>query len=316
MSFDLKPYLALFPEICRKKFGRSYDFAGMERQFSHLRDEKRWLTATHIVKLFDKERTPFRLYWPPPKEKELDELLKRQRVHLAPPHDERELVQRLLKVFQNIGIASLVLRFCYPERFGVFSTPVVNLLLVHQGKTVELYLSYCDELEAWRAHFRLETVAATEMALWAFHESGTGQKEFAADVWIQRRRVAQVLRPFLKNYGALQLAEILVEEDANLAAIIAGREYERLLRAAARQFELNLSEDRGWAKQVLKDLEGRQVISWAQREELDGIWSVRNAAVHAAGDVKAEQVENMIRLLRSHCAAWDKPQRVKKSAKA
>ncbi len=312
MQFDLKTHLVRFPEVCRQKFGRAYNFAALEKQFSHFRDPKRWLNATQIMKLFDDELTPFKRYWPAPKERDLDDLLKSQRVYVAPPGDEHELVQRLLRVFHNIGVASLVLRFCYPERFGVFSTPVLNLLLIHQGRTVELYLTYCDELEAWRQHFKLPTVAATEMALWAYHEGGTDQKEFAADVWIQRRRVAQVLRPFLKSYGALQLAEILLEEDANLAAIIAGREYERLLRAAARQFDVTVADDRGWAKQVLNDLERRQVITWAQHEELDDVWRVRNDAVHAVGEVTPEEVDRMIRLLRAHCGGWDKPQRGKK----
>jgi len=55
------------------------------------------------------------------------------------------------------------------------------------------------------------------------------------DIWIQRRRAAQVIRPFLRRYGRLQLAHILLEEDPAIAGKIAAEEYERLLNIASRR---------------------------------------------------------------------------------
>ena len=78
----------------------------------------------------------------------------------------------------------------------------MNLLQVHRPRTVDLYMAYCDELRAWKERFRLESVADTETALWTYHELVAGEAhageistshaEFYADIWIQRRRVAQV----------------------------------------------------------------------------------------------------------------------------
>jgi len=85
----------------------------------------------------------------------------------------------------------------HPDRFGVFSTPVVNLLYVNCAKTVDLYTALCDELSRWKDHFDIASVAQTEMALWAFNQLTSpplhgadvenARREFESDVWIQRR---------------------------------------------------------------------------------------------------------------------------------
>ena len=201
-------------------------------------------------------------------------------------------MRRALNVLHSIGIVSLTLRFVHPDRYGVFSTPIMNLLQVHRPRTIDLYLAYCEELRAWKEHFRMESVADTETALWTYHELVAGEThageistshaEFDADVWIQRRRVAQVLRPFLRNYGPLELARILVEEEPKLAGKIAGEEYERLLRGAARELcgGMNLNV-RGAIDILFNRLADDDYISLEDKAQLDKAWRIRNAAVHA-----------------------------------
>ena len=75
--------------------------------------------------------------------------------------DGRELVERLLHVFHSLGVASLVLRMVHPDRFGIFSTPIVHLLQIHRAKTVDLYMALCAELRAGQEHFDLPSVAQT-----------------------------------------------------------------------------------------------------------------------------------------------------------
>src|SRR2546426_10270069 len=83
--------------------------------------------------------------WPKPHEKELNKALSRQPLRLAPiTGDGRELVERLLSVFHNLGQVSLILRFVHAETFGIFSTPIVNLLQIHRPRTVDLYLDFCN----------------------------------------------------------------------------------------------------------------------------------------------------------------------------
>lgn len=315
MSFLLQDYLARFPEICRKKFGRTYSFRALEKDYEQLRTGKRWLVARDVLKIFDPARTPFARYWQKPNEKELDQALKSQHLSLAPlPTDSREVVERLLGVIHNTGITSLVLRFVHPERFGIFSTPVVNLLQLHRPTTVELYLAFCEELREWQEHFHLATVAETEMALWAYHELVRGPEltseaeqarhEFDADVWIQRRRIAQALRPFLEKYGALELARILLEEHPKLAGKIAGEEYERLLRRAARQCGVRLGV-KGSVEILFDRLEHDGRISLEEKTLLRRTWETRNAAVHAEAGLTPEEVEVMIDTIERICLSWD-----------
>ena len=175
MTFDLGAYLGRFDEVCRRKFRRTTNSAGCKKILPICAGKTSgWRPAisSHIRKLFHRENTPFEGYWPHPDFEGLDVALRKRRVRLAPlPDDPRDLIQTLLSIFHNIGTASLVLRFTYPERFGIFSTPVINLLQVQRPRSVELYLAYCRELQEWRNHFRLQSVAETEMALWT---SSTG----------------------------------------------------------------------------------------------------------------------------------------------
>ena len=318
-AFELKFYFDQFPDVCRRKFGRAYAFRALEKKFEPLCTGNRWLAAKDVLNIFDPTATPFGRYWPRPNERELDHELKKARLVLGPvPNDPRELVRRAMDVLHSTGIVSLVLRFVHPDRFGVFSTPIMNLLQVHRPRTLDLYIAYCDELRAWKDRFHLESVADTESALWTYHELVAGEAQangtssahaaFDADIWIQRRRVAQVLRPFLRNYGPLELARILVEEEPKLAGKIAGEEYERLLRVAARELCGGMNLNVRGASEILFDrLAEDGYISLEDKAQLDKAWRIRNAAVHAGRPPDPEQVDNMIDTIERICRPWEEP---------
>jgi len=166
-GFDLKSYLARFAEVCRKKFGRAYSFATIEKEFEPLRTGGRTLKARDVLKLFDANHTPFARYWPKPDEKELARALREAPLYLAPiPGDGCALVARLLTLLHSVGVVSIILRFVHPVDFGIFSTPIANLLQIHRPNTLDLYLAFCRELRVWQEHFGMGSAAETEMALW------------------------------------------------------------------------------------------------------------------------------------------------------
>lgn len=311
MSLDLKSYLERFAEVCQSKFGQIYDFGRLEKTFAYLRSEHQWLAAKHVENVFDPRNTPFARYWPRPNLKELDQILRQQRVRMSPlPADPRSLIQTLLAVFHNVGTASLMLRFTYPELFGVFSTPVINLLQIQRPRSVDLYLAYCDELRVWQEHFRLRSVAETETALWTYQQLASDERlsgnGFEQDVWIQRRRLAQVLRPFLKSYGALELARILAEESPKLAGMIAGQEYERLLREAARRFYPSFdTQHNRWADALIDLMVQKGHVALEQKPMLNWIWRQRNKAMHPGEELDAIEVERMIDSVQSICSRWE-----------
>lgn len=315
-AFDLKSYLDRFPEICQQKFKRKYSFSTIEKRFASLRDGKRWLAARDVAALFDPAQTPFARYWQLPNEKELDATLSRRRLLLGPSLGDRPLVETLLDVLHNLGHVSLVLRFAHPLRFGIFSTPVVNLLQIQRAGTVDLYLAFCEELREWQQRFRMASVAETETALWTFHEiskesevsseAEAARAAFDADVWIQRRRIGKSLRPFLERYGPLELARLLAEEHPKLAGKIAGEEYERLLHLTARRRYPGMRLGVKGAIDVFFDkLEEDRLISPGERTLLDRTWKTRNRAVHPFDVVGLEEVENMIDTIERICRPWE-----------
>src|SRR5919204_3829454 len=114
MGLDLKSYLGKFPEVCKRKFGRTYNFSALEKRFAPLREGKRWLVAKDVSHIFHPDSTPFGKYWPQPNEKALDNALSANRLLVGPmPLDRLKLLTDLLKVFHNVGVVSLILRFVH-----------------------------------------------------------------------------------------------------------------------------------------------------------------------------------------------------------
>jgi len=314
-GLNLRHYFELFPKVCTAKFGRTFDFARLEKRLEEIRTGKRWLVAKDIGEIFNPKNTPLARYWPAPAEKELNTALKK-RLFLAPmPDNSREVVGTLLAIFHNMGSISIILRFVHPQRFGIFSSPVMNLLQIHRPTAIDAYLALCDELQEWQRHFGMNSVADTEMALWTYDqisrsetdskESRKARQEFESDFWIQRRRAAQVIRPFLRNYGPLELARILLEEDPNLAGKIAAEEYERLLRCASRKYYGRpLHQTKGMVELLLESLVKDGHVSHSDGPELRRIWEVRNKAVHPDARPSTEEVEVMIDRIESICSKW------------
>ncbi|MGH9468921.1 MAG: hypothetical protein ACRD1N_01100 [Terriglobia bacterium] len=314
-DFDLRSYCERFDEVSRARFGKSYDLRALQSKFAYLRQPVNWLSVGHVMKLFECEATPYTRYWPRPDARAIDRELKSERVRLAPfAPPGREMIHRLLCVLHNLGAVSLILRLTYPECFAVFSVPVASLLQVQRPGATELYLEFCAELAEWQKRFRIPTVAETEMGLWAFHHlsvthNGAGEgagKAFDADIWIQRRRLRQALRPFLDKYGPLELARLLAEVNPKIAGKIAGEEHERLLRSAARQFYPGLREGhKGWADALLGLLAQDGHISLEEKTILRKVWAARNQAVHPEGALSSAEVENMIDAIERIDARWD-----------
>lgn len=251
--------------------------------------------------------------------KTLEETLREKRIYLGlTGTDPKVLVQSLLSLFHNIGTASLLLRFVHPQQFGIFSTPVINLLLVTRPATIDLYLAYCDELVRWRDHFKMASAAQTETALWAFAEytkladgdagATSAIRAFDNDMWIQRERVAQVIRPFFRRYGLLHLARVLLDEDCVLSGKIAAEEYERLLNCASLHLRKRpLTFQKGAAPVLVQELADKGSIRVEDKIDLDCVWKTRNKVVHPLGSrPEREEVEVMIDYIERIASPWER----------
>ncbi len=317
MALDLRSYLDRFGAVCRTKFGREYDLDKLEKRLAIHRDGKHFLTAKDVLRLFDEDATPFAKYWPKPHAKVVEAVLAKERLKLSPlSANPAELVQRLLGLFHNLGVVSLILQFVHPDHFAIFNTPVIHLVQVMRPALLDMYIAYCAELCTWADHFHMPSVASTNTALWTYAEiakqgaddpqAAEARREFEEDIWVQRRRAAQVIRPFLRRYGRLQLAHILLEEDPTIAGKIAAEEYERLLNIASRRlYGKPLRREKGAASQLLADLAARGIMDLAAVAELQLVWELRNRVVHPDNQaVTPEAVERMVGTVERVCKVW------------
>ena len=316
MGLDLPRYLGEFKSVCQTKFDRTYDFGELEKKCLPLREGKRWLVAKDVLLLFDPNETPLARYWGKPDETQLHQALSKRRFSLGPVVKADDVVRSLLSIFHNIGQVSIILRFVHPDKFAIFGTPLINLLQVYGANAIQLYASYCQELQKWQEHFKLKTVAETEMALWTFDQMVKRadspskamqlRKQFDEDLWIQRRRAALVLRPFLKNNGPLELAKIIVEEHPKLAGKLGAEEYERLLRVASKKFyrrEFPLKS--GAAEHLLDQMAKDGYVSVPDKIDLCRVWELRNRVVHPDNSPNETEIEWMLELIERVCLKWD-----------
>jgi len=66
-TFPLRDYdhIAKYDEVCRKRFGRTYDLESIVQQFGELREPDCPLTARHVFALFNPHPEDFAVYSPP-----------------------------------------------------------------------------------------------------------------------------------------------------------------------------------------------------------------------------------------------------------
>ena len=209
---------ASYDELCRKRFGRVYDLESTVRRFSALRSPGRPLTASDVVELFDPDRTHFGHFWRPPQ----DLALNSRGISLARPEQpnkqwREDVVAALFKFLGCVDPVSVVLRCIHPEDFAVYSPPILNLLQLPAEPPVEHYLTYCDELRTWGAHFGTDGVAKTDQALWVFYETAYGpacvkdagilRRAFENNRWVRERQARIRFRALRHDANACREGE-------------------------------------------------------------------------------------------------------------
>ena len=137
-------------------------------------------------------------------------------------------------------------------------------------------------------------------------EVASARRQFDDDMWVQRERAAQVIRPFFRRYGRLQLAQLLLDEDRIIAGKIAAEEYERLLGIVCSGYlGRPLSFKKGAAEVAIEELEAKGIVRPEDKVELERVWEIRNKVVHPMGKrAEREEVEVMIDIIERICVPW------------
>ena len=310
--FRLQEYCSAerYDEVCRKRFGRTYDLDRPVESVRELRLPGSVLRASHVVELFDPDRTHFGHFWKPPRD--LEKTLEAWRIPVARPADaggtwREEVVLRVFERFGSVEAASVLLRAVHPEEFAVYSPPLLNLLQLQAQAPVDHYLSYCDELRVWGDRFGTGEVARTDHALWLFYEWAYGpaclqmedprqmdaearRAEFENDRWVRERQAKNVLRPFFSQWSTLDQAACLADVDANLAGKIAGCELEtRLRQSTGLELEDMPSVIHAFCVQTADPALQRE-----RKQRLRRAWKLRNRTVHSGSSLSPADVRMLI----------------------
>jgi hypothetical protein len=174
------------------------------------------------------------------------------------PHDlrstsqKRRLVIDLWERLKHIEVVSVLLRFAWPDEFGIISPPVIALLSltpVTGEDYVDHYMRYLSVLRELIRHYSesgLNRAADIDMALWSAAHLSLEQdyadlaENMRTDKYFQRVRLENMLKGFGEKWGSsdweqLVLASSILKHDAALAALIAGKCYGTILQEVAKR---------------------------------------------------------------------------------
>ena len=222
---------------------------------------------------------------------------------------EHELIKGLLGVFVHIEPVSMVLRFVDPERFGILSAPVAELLGVRlRRRSKDTYQRYLESLRELASERGFQRVADVEMALWALRlgvlegrlPAATLEplkKCYEKDVRLRQLQVRNLTVQLFSEQNKLDLATLLLGTDLPIALQIAGQ-------IAGIEFEQRVGKAVGVAKG------GKGAPEWSLKRMIDALHDpalrpachrareIRNRAIHSPDCVKREEIECLIETAR------------------
>jgi len=177
-SFDLKKCKECSEQAFKQKFGRMPQFKTLEKIFGNLRGTNKELSLTQIKHLTKKKYWDFEDYWTMPSWRNIRKELKKTRgIFNDLPNNERNAIDVLYKIFKNIEVVSIILRFVDPKNFGIISPPV--RYAIEQGPSkdyLDEYLDYIGIIRSYAGEYEFPNVADTEVAIWSLVEKCINQK--------------------------------------------------------------------------------------------------------------------------------------------
>ena len=280
--------LSEFPEICRKKYGTTFDLKAVEDKVKGLR-RKTELTYKDLEYFESPKHWWFRRFWIFPPENRVAPALKGIRFDFWNLSSENEstVIRQLLYVFKSIELVSIILRFIRPENYAIFSSPVQRLLDIRRGRDpVETYVNCLGNLREIREHCGFKRVADVDMALWVLHEKCFGahrdadiEKAFHADTFLLRLRAKNLVAP-LAELSEAQLANALVEVKPDLAALVGCHALEILIRRLAAEFGLPSSGPGLPLEQIIDSLPNFGPVDAVRKGKWKMLKDARNEFIH------------------------------------
>lgn len=176
-------FRSLFRKALIEKFGASASLELLEQKVSHLRTGVP-INYEDLETIADESLWPFKKFWKWPAKEQINEGLNKTGALLIKiaedvSQNEKESISSLNHIFNNIALVSILLRFVFPEYYGIYSPPVLHIVGVERGKNeVEDYLNYLQilrnilDIYEIRERYDVERVADVDMLLFAVAELG------------------------------------------------------------------------------------------------------------------------------------------------
>jgi hypothetical protein len=282
-------YEALFMDISFKKYRMKIDYATIERAVSHLRNGEA-ITYADLETIAREDLWAFNKYYMwPAREQIEDELEKTWGLIIDPlehPEKEEDMVRGLLVLLKNLSLASILLRFVWPEHYAIYSRPCLKLLRVERGyDDTEEYFNYNNEMRNYRMSFGLERTADVDMLIWAISQR---EDEYADIRSLLSEKLPKefTLLDLIRNSGhnPLKVAEAFFNYgDYQTSGFWASRAFEKTLRAACLREHgyllENMPREKGDIEFLISQLSGNALVQ-KHHKLLSELRHLRNMAVH------------------------------------
>jgi len=280
------------------------------------------LITVQVLQKIEGESWSYKSWWPT-LSTNLPEPLAFQE-DITSPQGRDNLVAELQKRLLHIEVVSVILRFLYPQHFGIMSPPGTNLLaLPTSSDHVKCYTDYISLLEKLADYYGENRIADVDMGLWAAAHLLLDTKYRAAaeemrnDEYFQEIRLRNLLGDFggpsrqTHRYQVL-FAKALLQMDYSVAALVAARYYEFAVRQMHRCLKLpqpspppSQSRTGAMVDQLKKD--SRLDSMGVDRKRLVKWWETRRQAVHedySVTEEKAKQFVNEMETLMRTLSRW------------
>ncbi len=271
----------LYKEFVERVSGKRVAPGRLEERLSEAKNKRR-IGSEDLRTIEESPDWPYPQWWP--------RLSAQFGEPLLLPRDTDQIVRSLQERIRYIEVVSIILRFVFPQEFGIISPPVIGLLNLGPIRDHEKqYLRYLSELGKIRQHYEgLKDVADVDMALWVAAHLGLAEHailgEMQRDQWFQEIRLRNMMDGWCcqdSEPARLTLAEALQRHDHVLAALIAGRCFESVVEkmAAQRKIKVEIRDGEGRLWRLVQELE-RQTGPVPTGVSLDALRKLRNCAVH------------------------------------
>lgn len=283
-SFDLKKCIECAEQAFKQKFGRMPQFEVLEKKFGNLKGTNKALSYSQIKNLTKRKYWDFEDYWTVPGWRIIRKRLKETKgIFIDLPNDERNATNVLFKIFKNIEVVSIILRFVDPQNFGIISPPVRYAIEQAPSENyLDEYLDYISILRSYAREYSFQNVADTEVAIWSLVEKCINQQGSSCPNFeqYQEKLIENEENNIKKSLYCKNLIDDLREKEDelnNIKAEFKNLEEERkkldgeILSDAEKQIKLEKDKAQEEIKQLkstIKELDGETKKS----EKLQGIF--------------------------------------------